>query len=197
MNKMVSGVKKGSRGSWNKGKHNPMYGKTPSDETKRKQSEAKKGKKNPNYGKTHIEEIRKTMGRDVSGMNNPMYGKTASEETKQKQRVAAIARIERIAGQISPNYNPEACRIIEEYGKQHGYNFQHAENGGEYRVIGYFVDGYDEEQNVVIEIDESRHFTNGKLKKKDVQRQKEITNHLECKFIRIKAEDFLYGEQSK
>lgn len=56
---------------------------------------------------------------------------------------------------IVPNYNINVIPIIEEYGKKYGYNFQHAENGGEYYVdgLGYYLDGYDKENNVVIEVD--------------------------------------------
>ena len=92
-------------------------------------------------------------------------------------------------GQVSPNYSLIGCRMIEEYGKEHGYNFQHAENGGEFYVkgLGYWLDGYDKEKNVAIEIDEKAHFDkNGNLKKKDVERQKEIMDFLGCKFIRLK-----------
>ena len=41
--------------------------------------------------------------------------------------------------------------------------------------------------NIVYEYDEAKHYnTNGSLKEKDVRRQKEITELLNCKFIRIK-----------
>ena len=79
--------------------------------------------------------------------------------------------------------------LIEEYGKNEGYTFMHAENGGEYFIkeLGYFVDAYDPINNVVLEVDERHHFDNkGKLKEKDIIRQKEITKILGCKFIRIK-----------
>jgi hypothetical protein len=72
-----------------------------SEETKRKQSEAHKGEKSPNYGKTFSEETRKKLsdaqkGRTHSeetkikmsevhkGENHYLYGKTHSEETKIK-----------------------------------------------------------------------------------------------------------------
>jgi hypothetical protein len=93
---------------------------------------------------------------------------------------------------LFPNYNVNAIPIIEQYGKKYGYNFQHAENGGEYYVeeLGYYLDGYDTEKNVVIEIDESHHFNkNGFLKKRDIIRQDRIENLLGCKFIRIKYEN--------
>lgn len=111
---------------------------------------------------------------------------------RRKMRVSAIRRIRNQlidGGQIYPAYNINACKIIDEYGKQHGYNFQHAMCGGEFylKELGYWVDGYDKEKNVVIEIDESHHFdSNGILIEKDIKRQKEIEEFLKCKFIRIK-----------
>jgi hypothetical protein len=93
---------------------------------------------------------------------------------------------------LFPNYNVNAIPIIEEYGNLYGYNFQHAENGGEYYVegLGYYLDGYDLEKNVAIEIDESHHFNkDGSLKQKDILRQSKIEELLNCKFIRIKYEN--------
>lgn len=113
---------------------------------------------------------------------------------KRKIRLNVINRIQNQivdGGQVYPFYNPNACKLIDEYGKQNGYNFQHALNGGEHYIkeLGYWVDGYDKEKNVVIEIDESHHFDrNGQLLKKDIDRQKEIEDFLRCKFIRLNYE---------
>jgi len=75
--------------------------------------------------------------------------------------------------------------------EQTGTHIQHAENGGEYHIkeLGYWVDGYDKENNIIYEYDEKHHFNyDGTLRYKDIQRQKEIEEHFpECKFIRIKA----------
>jgi len=118
-------------------------------------------------------------------------GKKHSMETIKKIRVSNIKNIKRHiknGGSMSPYYNPDACKVIEQYGEEKGYNFQHAENGGEYHIkeLGFWVDGYDKEKNVVLEIDEKHHFRNGKLRNKDVVRQKEIINYLKCEFIRVK-----------
>lgn len=178
-------------------KNNPFKGKKHTIESRKKMGRDVSGTKNPMYGKRRS---------DVASRNKNNKGWKQSEEAKQKisetlkgrvfskghkrkQRLAAIARIERSKGQVNPNYSPEACRLIDEYGKQNGYNFQHAETRGEFHIkeLGFWVDGYDAKKNVVIEVDESRHYTNsGKLKKKDVERQKEITEHLGCTFIRIR-----------
>ncbi len=67
----------------------------------KKMSEAHKGENNPNYGKTFSEEHRKKIGKAMKGKtlsektkqkiseatkgeNNPMYGKEHTEESKQK-----------------------------------------------------------------------------------------------------------------
>ncbi len=87
-----------------------------------------------------------------------------------------------------PAYNVDSIRIIEEYGKKHGYYFQHAENGGEVQILTYFVDGYDVMRNVVLEVDEPNHYLNGRLKEKDLQRQWKIMRHKQCTFIRIRID---------
>lgn len=85
---------------------------------------------------------------------------------------------------FTPNYNKKGCEVIEEYGLKHGYNFQHAENGGEVYLesIGYWLDGYDREKNVVVEYMEKYHRYRTK---KDSTRKKEIIELLGCKFIEI------------
>lgn len=130
-------------------------------------SESHRGEKNPMY---------------KIGKEHPLYGKHHTIETRQKMRIGTLKRIENRHGIIFPNYNPSACKLIEEYGKQHGYKFQHAENGGEFHIkeLGYWVDGYDKDKNVVIEVYEPFH---ERTKEKDLQRQKEIIKQLGCKFI--------------
>jgi len=112
-----------------------------------------------------------------------------SLKTRKKMRLSRIKDIESKYGQTSPNYSSLGCKLIKKYGEENSYNFQHAENGGEYHIkeLGYWVDGYDKEKNVVIEVDEPHHFDkNGNLKEKDVLRQKEIIDFLGCKFIRLR-----------
>jgi len=88
----------------------------------------------------------------------------------------------------SHRYNPESLPKIELFGKENGYNFQHALNGGEVQIPNtrYFVDGYDSKKNVVIEYDEQHHFNkNGDLIQKDIIRQNKIIQEINCLFIRI------------
>jgi len=117
-------------------------------------------------------------------------GRPHTQETKKKMRLSAIRYIQSLKGQVVPRYNRDGISIIEEFGKKHGYNFMHAENGGEYFIkeLGFFLDGYDPINNVAVEVDERRHFDSyDNLLPKDVERQQQIENLLGCKFIRIKV----------
>ena len=110
---------------------------------------------------------------------------------KLNKRVKALQKIKdrlKRGYQIMPNYNPSACLILNEHMNLSGSVIQHAENDGEYHIeeLGYWVDGYDKENNIVYEIDEPAHFINGELCGRDEKRQKEIEEYLECEFIRIR-----------
>ena len=68
----------------NRGKPSPNKGKVASEETRKKQSEAKLGKKR----KPFTEQTRDKIRQAKLGSNNPSYGKTPSKETKEKLRQA-------------------------------------------------------------------------------------------------------------
>ena len=135
-------------------KNNPAF----SDQEKKRRSERMKGDKNP----------------------------SKRLDVRRKIRLSVIKSInERYEDNIYPMYNKIGCKIIEEYGKEHGYSFQHALNGGEFFIeeLGYWVDGYDKKNNVVIEYYEKSHRSK---KDRDKRRKQEIINHLGCEFIEIK-----------
>lgn len=158
----------------------------------------------PNIGRKRSAEARAKQSLSISGKNHYAYGKTYEElfgeekakelkETHNKKiRVTILNNINKHllnGGQAQPYYNPKACEYFNQLMKENGIYIQHAENGGEYHIkeLGYFVDGYDEKNNVVYEFDEKRHFhCDGSYKIKDVNRQKEIEKYLNCSFVRIK-----------
>lgn len=87
--------------------------------------------------------------------------------------------------QHTPNFNPNACKYFDKLNEENGWKLKHAMNGGETRMIGYSLDAYDRENNIVVEYDEFRHYDkSGNLKHKDVIRQERIIQHLNCKFFR-------------
>jgi hypothetical protein len=174
---------------WHKNNDNPFKGKIHSDEAKEViREKAKLRWEDINQRKKASE---KTLEYHKTNDNN-FKGKKHSTESLRKMRLAAIERIS-IAkfngNQMMPNYNISSISILEEIAKEMGItDLQHAENGGEFFIkeLGYFVDGYSKEKNVILEYDEPHHFnSDGSLKESDVIRQKEIEEYLKCEFIRI------------
>ena len=90
------------------------------------------------------------------------------------------------SGIWKPRFNPKACHLIDIYGEEHGYEFQHALNGGEFRIkeLGYWVDGYDKIQNIVVEYYEKHHTNKTNILLDNIRKEK-IINHLKCKFVII------------
>jgi len=134
------------------------------------------------------------MSEIKKGENNPMFGKKQSDISNQKRRLKSIENILNRCGQIMPNYNPKGCEYFNQLMKENNSVIRHAENGGEFYIkeLGYWLDGYDIENNVVYEFDESHHFDHfGYLIEKDLIRQSQIENHLRCKFIRIKENQII------
>lgn len=184
-----------------------------SEETKQKIGDACRGEKSYWFGRHHTEESKLKMSdwhskkvlsashknhiseanrghKHTAGYRRRMSeywkGRKFSPESHIKMRRAAIQRVINQFGTIS--YNKDACVYIDKLNERNGWNLQHAENGGEIEICGYLVDGYDKDRNIVFEYDERQHFTcEGKLRKKDLKRQKEIVDHLKCDFYRYNA----------
>ena len=117
-------------------------------------------------------------------------GKTHSEETKLKLRLITIEHLKKSGVKFgcdgASNFNPCACKFIEKWNQIFGWEIRHAQNGGEVEVYGYFVDGYDEKRNIIVEYDEPQHYKgDGTLKSKDLVRQNRlITTATPTKFLR-------------
>src|ERR1035441_2135555 len=131
-------------------------------ETRKKLSESLKGRQFSDSHKLNL---------SISNV-----GKSRSEETKYKIRLATIRDLQNkgIVGKVK-NHNPTACQFIDNLNKERKWNLQHALNGGEVELYGYFVDGYDKEKNIVFEYDEPNHNKSSR-KTKDIIRQNRIIN---------------------
>ncbi len=165
-----------------------MLGKRHTQESKDKMSKAKVGENHPMFGK--------------KGKANPSFGKQLSEKTKEKisralrgilhtpeqNRKIRLSTINLISqnklngGQLFPRYDLWACEYFDKLNKEKGWNLQHAQNGGEYYIkeLGYWLDAYDKEKNVIVEYDEKWHNRLSR-KNKDLIRQKEIINFIHPK----------------
>jgi len=124
------------------------------------------------------------------GFQSRNYTYERTPEINQKSRVSHIKYIESCKGKCIPAYNKNSIPILEQVALDLGItDLIHAENGGEFKVCGYFVDGYSPSKNIVLEYDEKHHYTSESiLREKDIQRQAEIEEYLKCTFIRIKEE---------
>jgi len=162
-----------------------------------------RGDKNPFKGKRHskdsIDSMIETRNKHPTWKKNATaamkkirykywtsVGKNPMDNPKSVRKLR-LKRIDELISKhgISPNYNPSSISIIEAKAKELDIvDLQHAENGGEFYIkeLGYWVDGYSKEKNIVIEYYESFH-TN--RIEKDKIRQNEITTHLGCEFIII------------
>jgi uncharacterized Zn finger protein (UPF0148 family) len=161
------------------GTKNGMFGKKQSNETIEKIREKRKLQ-------TFSKETRDKMSiaaKQRLEEYNHWLGRKHNEESINKMRIAGANRIH--DNNWHPSFNVTACKIIDNYGRENGYNFQHAMNGGEYFIkeLGYWVDGYDKEKNVVIEYYENAHqyFIN-----EDEIRIKKIKETLNCNIIILK-----------
>ena len=126
----------------------------------------RKGKNNANYGGKYSKK----------GIYHAFYGKHHTDDTKQKMREVVVERIKSY-GIHTRNFNPRACKFIDKLNEEKGWSLQHALNGGEYSFLGYFVDGYDKEKNIVFEYDEKFH-RNENQKNKDLIKEDRIINFL-------------------
>jgi hypothetical protein len=160
-----------------------LTGRNKSEKMRKASSESKKGKNNYFYG----------MIGDKNPARNPETRKKLKEyqnrpEIKEKKRKLYVERMNVIAYKGGQFFNKNACKFMDEWGPKNGFSFQHAMNGGEFYVEGYWVDGYDKKQNVVFEYDEKKHhfynIKNMKRTEKDLIRMKRIQTSLKCKFIR-------------
>ena len=126
---------------------------------------------------------------DISGDKNP----SKRPEVQKKLRLKTIEKIESnlelYGKKIIPFFNNKGCEYFNQLMLENNTFIQHALNGGEYHVkeLGYWVDGYDRENNIVYEWDEKHHYdVYGNLLERDLNRQKEIEDYLKCRVIRIK-----------
>lgn len=135
------------------------------------------GENNPNYDN----------GNKIKGKKNPFYGKKHSKDTKNK-----ISLGTREAFQRNNNFNPRIGKyeknILNDVEKSLGIKIKR-----QYKVAGYFLDGYCKELNLAIEVDENAHLKT-KQRSKDESRQKIIMDTLKCDFIRIREKDYISGK---
>lgn len=175
------------------GKLNPMFGRKHSRKSIEKMRVTCTGKKASEETRKKMSENNRFKGVHRYGKDAAFYGRRHTEEWKQRMRVLACQRLSKL--QIQRNDNGQMNNV----GKKEGEYFVALEkekdwNGVFYQKsgkqflledLGYFLDYYEPNLNIVVEYDEPRHYVNGKLQPKDLQRMDEIKKNLRCKFLRF------------
>ena len=148
-----------------------------------------------------IKKIREKNGKSLSlnirnGKTKPSFkGRKHKQESIDKIRISTVEYITSCL-KSKPRYNKKACLYIDNFNEKFNCNLQHAENGGEVNIDGYFPDGYDKTKNIVFEYDEPGHYIdyeNNILKERDIIRQNFLMRKLGCRFIRYnEKKDYLY-----
>lgn len=173
------------------GSKHPMWGKTHSNDLKKKWSLERRGKNNGMFGKKHTLETR----RKISNARKGKPGPKITDDGLRRLRIKRILEIEQDkynGHPIIPSFNKKSCKFFKKLNDILDWKGVFATKGGEYQIkdLGYFVDYYEPNINLVIEWDEKRHYdVDGNLKQNDVARMNEIKHKLNCKFIRIKETD--------
>ena len=93
-----------------KGEKNPFFGKTHSEETKKRLSTNHKGlqagEKNPMFGKKRPDELKEKLSKLYKGVKvgekNPFFGKTHSEETK--KILSEKRKLQPVTNELKPCY---------------------------------------------------------------------------------------------
>jgi len=101
-----------------------------------------------------------------------------TDDAKQKIRIGQTAHRVK-TGNCGPTIGKHETQILDEIEQKEQIKIKR-----QYVVLGYFLDGYCEENNTAYEIDEKHHKLT-KQKQHDTEKQIAIENNLNCKFIRI------------
>jgi hypothetical protein len=144
-----------------------------------------------NKSETEIKEINDKVSKTLkekfkSGELKPSFlNKHHTEEFKDKLRSMRSAKYQEKGGRM--NFSEKACNYMNSLNEKYNWNLQHALNGGEILCLGYWLDGYDKDLNIVFEYDEPKHYKdieNNILRDIDVKRQNKIIKELHCRFFR-------------
>ena len=105
-----------------------------------------------------------------------------SKITKQKMRISAIEYIKNNSNFTTPRTGRYEKQILDEFQNTLGFSIKR-----QFYINGYFLDGYCQELNLAIEVDEGYHYQNNILNQKDIEKQNSIIKILNCDFIRLKV----------
>jgi len=127
--------------------------------------------------------------RFIHGHHN--RNKLMLEEIKKKIRIKATKR--HIKQKHKPSYNEIACGFFEQFDRDFNTQGQYGNREFYIKALGYWVDYINFDLKLIIEWDEEHHYySNGNLRKKDLERQKEIQEHFsDFTFVRLRQKEIV------
>jgi very-short-patch-repair endonuclease len=114
------------------------------------------------------------------------------DSTREKLRISLVEYIKNKCGGIGPIQGKYEKQILDELQNKLGFSIKR-----QFYINGWFLDGYCQELNLAIEVDEEYHYENEKLRPKDIRKQCEIIKILNCNFIRIRVKDIIINDKIK
>jgi very-short-patch-repair endonuclease len=120
-------------------------------------------------------------------------GRIVSSRTREKLRLATLKKLDKFRskyGKLFINRSEKEIDCIDNYLQ----DICPYEIDVGFRIVGYMVDGYVHELNLVIEFDEKYH-ENFKQKIEDKERQRNIYKSLKCKFFRITERQWIRNKE--
>ena len=140
--------------------------------------------------KEHKQNTRKSKLEYYKTHKSPRFETITSEITKEKLRISQFEYIKNTRGITYPNIGKHENQILDKLQNILGFSIKR-----QFYINGYFLDGYCQELNLAIEIDEEFHYRNNILKHKDFERQNNIINALNCSFLRLKVENIIVNNK--
>jgi len=134
-------------------------------------------------GVPKTEDQKRKISKKLKGRTyEDIHGEEKAKRLREKRRIDAIKHLERqnINLRFEGKYEKE---ILDEIERIKNIKIERS-----YMIIGYVLDGYCKELNMVYEVDEYNHIYQIE---KDRKRQEEIEKELNCKFIRINVSEWL------
>ncbi len=152
-----------------------MIGKISWCKDKTKETDERLKKLGEKVSKTKLEKHIHLTDEHKDKIRKSSIGRKEPDELRMKRRIIRQKQIEEAGGIIQIGHNE--TKILNEIEQKEGIVIDR-----NFRICGYYPDGYCHETNTIYEIYEKKHLKD-KQKEYDAKRQKEIEEKLKCRFI--------------
>lgn len=161
-------------------------------------SQSKLGDKNPMKRKEVYEKCINAMNSDSykKSQRNAQFkrierdGYMHSEEALKKMSISAVEYIKNMSNGYPTRVGRNEKVILDKLQKMLGFSIKR-----QFYVNGYWLDGYCQELNLALEIDEKEHYSNNILSEKDIEKQNNIMKILNCDFMRIRVDSVMINNE--